>query len=84
MYVHIPGNASCSQSIRVGLDFAFKNLKDDFIPVLFVFSCHNYYSPNGIRMNNEAYSSYPTEREVLLREGCKVYVLAMETVEIEN
>lgn len=36
-------------------------------------------------MNNEAYTSYPSEREVLLREGCKVYVLSVETnVTIEN
>ena len=36
-------------------------------------------------MNNEAYTSYPSEREILLREGCKVYVLGVENdVIIDN
>ena len=35
-------------------------------------------SPEGIRMNNEAYTSYPSEREILLREGCKLYILSVE------
>ena len=29
-------------------------------------------------MNNEAYTSFPNEREVLLPEGCSVYVLGIE------
>ena len=29
-------------------------------------------------MNNEAYTSYPSEQEYLLQEGCEVYVLAVE------
>ena len=29
-------------------------------------------------MNNEAYSAYPQEAEVLLCEGCDVYVLGVD------
>lgn len=85
VFVHIPGNASCSQDLRVALEFAILNLAPDCIPVIFVFSCQNYYSPDGIRMNNESYTSYPSEREVLLREGCKVYILGIEkNIPIDN
>ena len=30
-------------------------------------------------MNNEAYSAYPSEAEVLLSEGCAMFVLAVDT-----
>ena len=29
-------------------------------------------------MNNEAYTAYPSEAEVLLSEGCKMYVLSVD------
>ena len=29
-------------------------------------------------MNNEAYTSYPNENEILLREGCKVFILKVQ------
>ena len=36
-------------------------------------------------MNNEAYSSYPSEAEVLLCDGCDVFVLAVDkNVQINN
>ena len=47
-------------------------------PTLFVISVRNYISPEGMRMNNEAYTSYPGENEILLREGCPVFVLDIE------
>ena len=54
-------------------------------PTLFVISVRNYGSPEGMRMNNEAYTSYPGENEILLREGCQVRVLDIEDgVEIIN
>ena len=54
-------------------------------PTLFVISFRNYNSPDGMRMNNEAYTSYPGENEILLREGCEVFVLDIEDgVEIIN
>lgn len=47
-------------------------------PVVFLVVCQNYFRFNGIRMNNEAYSSYPHEKEVLLTEGCDIYVMQVE------
>jgi hypothetical protein len=35
MYVKLPGNSSCSQNIKIALNFALKNLKEDHTPVLF-------------------------------------------------
>lgn len=36
-------------------------------------------------MNNEAYSAYPSEGELLLMEGCPVWILAVESdIKIEN
>ena len=36
-------------------------------------------------MNSPAYSAYPDEGEFLLMEGCRVYILAVESdVEIKN
>ena len=52
--------------------------KAEDIAVLFVICCRNYQSPAGIRMNNEAYTSYPSEKEVLLCEGCELYVSGIE------
>ena len=83
--VKIPGNTSCSRNPKVALGFALDEVKEDFIPVLFVIACQNYNEPNGILMNNEAYTAYPEEGEFLLMEGCHVYVLAVDSdVKIEN
>lgn len=55
------------------------------IPTLFVIICQNYRGINGIFMNNEAYTAYPSESEVLLSEGCKMFVLAVDRgVKINN
>ena len=36
-------------------------------------------------MNNEAYSAYPSEEEILLCDGCDMFALAVDTnVEINN
>ena len=64
--------------MKVGLRFAFGKKADGFSPVLFVISCNNYMSPNGIYMNNKAYSAYPEEGELLLMEGCAVWVLEIQ------
>ena len=84
-YVHIPGNTSCSRNPLVALGFALNEVKEDFVPVLFVIACQNYCEPAGILMNNEAYTAYPEEGEFLLEEGCRVFVMAVDSdVKIEN
>ena len=44
-------------------------------PVLFVISCQNYKAFPGFRLNNESYTAYAYENEVLLSEGCPAIVL---------
>ena len=71
--------------MKVGLRFAFSKRDIELTPVLFVISCNNYVSPNGIYMNNKAYSAYPDEGELLLMEGCSVWVLAIQDqVKVKN
>ena len=83
--VKIPGNSSCSQNLKIALGFAAANPKPDHTSVLFVISCRNYFSPRGVRMNNEAYTSFPVESEILLMEGCEVYIVGVEKdVVIDN
>lgn len=76
--IYMAGNNSFSQNLKVALEFAIDNIKMIHNPVLFVVSCQNYNSPLGIRMNNEAYTSYPSEQEYLLQEGCPIFVLGVE------
>ena len=35
-------------------------------------------------MNNEGFSAYPYEEEILMMDGCFVYVLAIDEMEITN
>ena len=44
----------------------------------------NYLGYPGVRLNNEAFSAYPCEGEILLREGVLVYILDFDQVEINN
>lgn len=85
MWVHMPGNASCSHDLSVALSFATREVKPDHDPILFIISCQNYFTVSGTNMNHEAYTSYPSEEELLMREGTKIYVLGVESdVEINN
>ena len=61
----LPTTSSCSQNLGVALGFAFKNPRAEYNPVLFAISVQNYIS-RGMRMNNEAYTAFPVEREILL------------------
>ena len=85
-FVSLPCYSSCSQNLGVALDFAFEKKKDEELrPVIFVISCKNYYSPDGISLKDENCSSYPQEKEFLLREGCPVFVLeVIPDYEIKN
>lgn len=80
------GFNSCSKMPKVALGFAFPNEpKDEHTPTLFVITCVNYTGINGMVMKNEAYSAYPNEDEVLMKEGCHFWVLAVDTgVKIVN
>ena len=76
--VYLPGNTSTSRNPLVALGFALDKHKADYTPVIFVIICRNFYPPDGICMNNEAYSAYPDEGEFLLTDGCKMYILDVQ------
>ena len=60
-------------------------IKDNQTPTLFVIACQNYIKISGLTTNNEAYTAYPSEAEVLLTEGCEINVLAVDyNVKISN
>lgn len=85
IYVQMSSNISCSLDLHTALHFATSNAKSNHVPTLFVISCQNFNAPDGIHLNNEAYTAYPSEGEVLLQEGCKVFVLGVQKdVEINN
>lgn len=78
MYIRMKGNISCSKDLHIGLVFGTSNPRPDFSPVLFVIGCRNYNLVRGMWMNNEAYTSYPAEGEILMMEGCRMYVLSVD------
>lgn len=84
-YVYIPGTNNCSKTPVEALAFALKNSKQSDRATLFVIACQNYNGFEGVQMNNEAYSAYPREAEILLMNGFKVLVLAVDkNVKIEG
>merc|ERR1712224_426390 len=78
--IRLPGNTSTSRRPKTALGFALDKAhkSPDMIPVLFVILCRNYQSPEGIFMNNSAYTAYCHEGEFLLMEGFGVWVLAVK------
>ena len=78
--VQLPGSNSCSKMPTIALKFALDKeyMKPNHIPTLFVINCRNYDGIAGMALNNEAYTAYPSECEVLLAEGCAVFVLTVD------
>ena len=73
--VYPRGTNSYSRNLAVALKFAFKDPAEDKKPVLFLALKHNKKNWGSVMMNGEAYSSYPSEGEMLLLEGCWVWIL---------
>ena len=85
MYVSLPTSTSTSRDLRIALNYATGNLTAPKIPVIFMISCQNYYNMEGISLNNKAYTAYPHEGEIVLREGATVNILSVEKdIEISN
>ena len=76
--VRIPGNSSYSRNLTVALKFAFNDQDNDKKPVLFLLLKGNYSGWGSVMLNGEAYSSYPSEGEMLLYEGAPVWILGFE------
>lgn len=77
-FVQLPGIVLCSLNLSDSICVAARGCLPDHKPVLFMISCHNYYSPKGIRLSSEAFTAYPAECEIMLRENSGVYVLGIE------
>ena len=78
--IRLPHSTSCSLNPVVALGFAIPlEPKQDMTPTLFVVGIQNSYKFNGMSMNSEAYTAYPAEGEILLCEGCPVFVLSVDT-----
>ena len=76
--VRISGNNSYSRNLTVALKFAFKDQGNLKKPVLFLLLKGNYSGHGSVMLNGEAYSSYPSEGEMLLYEGAPVRILGFE------
>ena len=84
--VRLPQSTSTTKDPVVALGFAIPDsINDNQTPTLFVIACQNYRFITGLTMNNEAYTAYPSEAEVLLCEGCRIHVLGVDYgVKIDN
>ena len=77
--VRMSGNVSCSLNLVKAIMYAFKDpIPNLHIPVLFSISCLNYLQPRGVILNADGMTKFFKEAELLLTEGCKVYVMGME------
>ena len=76
--IHLPGYTSTSESKDVAVNFAFKHLQEDMVPVLFEI---NFKAKSGLFVINEDFSAYPDEGEVLLQDGLKYKVLTNDEME---
>lgn len=74
----LPGSNSTSLNPCVALGFALDFEQPDTVPTLFIITCQNYKRVQGILMDNPALSAYPTEAELLLTEGAKVLITAVD------
>ena len=82
LFVNLPGNVGFSHELKDALT-TIKNASGqvdlaELKPVLFVIICQNYMSSQGVRLNNEAFTAYPGDQEMVLRQGCRVYVLQVQ------
>ena len=62
----------------MAMGFALDGLKNDKKAVIFAISIQNYDRGRFIRMNSEAYSAFPKEREILLQESLPLFILDIE------
>ena len=52
--------------------------------VLFVMSIQNYKNYPGFRANTEDYSAYHHEKEIILMEGIRMFVMEVEEVKVDE
>jgi len=82
--IDIPGYTSCTEDMSLALESAFTDLQEYHKPVLFLISIKNNKHYNGIRLNSEAYTPYPAEREVIFGDMMAVKVMAVHGIMITN
>ena len=69
MPLELKGFTSTSLSKDVAFEFMFKALKNDHVPVLYQISNLFYNRLGYFQMDNECYSIFSYEKEVLLITG---------------
>lgn len=78
-FIRFPGATSCTQELSVAFTFAFsKDAADDMMPTIFIISVKNYDVPAGMRLNNEAYTAYPSEGELVMPADTRVFILDIQ------
>lgn len=60
------------------------NAYGDIKPVIFTFSLQNYKTISGFRLDDENWTSHIADKEYLLKDGMKAFVLDVQEVEIKD
>lgn len=79
--VRLPGYTSTSKEKSVAVNFAFKHLKEDQVPVILEIT---FKGRSGLFELTEGFSAFPNEGEVLLQDGFEYKVLSNNEEEIEG
>lgn len=87
-FARMNGYTSTTKCLLTGIDFSFglhdPDKQKNLYPVLFVISVRNYDSFSGFRLDLDCYSAHPEEKEYLLMEGVKLWVLDVDDYTIKN
>ena len=73
--IHLPGYTSTSKDVNVAVNFAFKHLKEDQVPVILDIT---FKGNSGLFELTEGFSAYPDEGEILLQDGLTYKIIANE------
>lgn len=79
--MNLIGYTSTSKNIDCALDFAFENLKEDQLPVVFEIEFKGQF---GLFEYTPEYTAFPQEEEVLVQDGLEYRILSKSIHETEN
>ena len=79
--INLIGYTSTSKRCGRALNFAFKELKQHQVPVLFEIS---FKSQSGLFELTEGYTAYPEEEEILVQDGLQYLITANDKKMIED
>ena len=79
--IHMCGYTSTSEDPNIALAFAFNELKDDFVPVLFEI---DFKGKHGLFQLTNGFTAYEDEKEILIQDGLQYLVVGNKYVEQED